>query len=537
MTKKLSLILSPLAISLTTASLLPQQNAQGSDAVASEASAIVEKAARKAALTPSRDVPSDAEISDAVEDELITDPGVPAARIDIETTDGIVELTGSVDNLLAKERAARVAQAIRGVRAVVNRVTVNDSLRPGDEIKQDVDAALVADPATEGFEIETGIDEDRLVTLTGVVESFAERELAERVAKSVRGVRGVTNMLVIRIPKERSDTEIEHDVEAKLRWHRFVDDALVIVDCVDGEVKLTGTVGSAFEKEEARAHAFVAGAKSVDVSGLEVARWARDDDLRGEKYVSKPDSALRDAIEDAMLYDPRVASFQIRTEVDNGVVTLRGTVGNLKARRAAEQDARNCVGVKKVENRIKVRPATAQTDVAVAENLEAALRRDPWTSDYDVAVTVKDGTAYLTGAVASYFEKARVDEVASRVTGVVQIENNLAVDSEAYRYDPFVDVTWSPGDYGWYTYYHPLVTLKSDEQILDDIRDELWWSPFVDLDDVEVSVDGGVATLTGTVDSLSESMSAAENAFEGGAVRVVNRLAIRGEGDEPADGQ
>jgi osmotically-inducible protein OsmY len=70
------------------------------------------------------------------------------------------------------------------------------------------------------------------------------------------------------------------------------------------------------------------------------------------------------------------------------------------------------------------------------------------------------------------------------------------------------------------------VTTRSDTEIWEDIRDELWWSPFVDDDEVDVRVDEGTATLTGTVDSMAECQAATENAYEGGAVHVVNKLQI-----------
>jgi osmotically-inducible protein OsmY len=54
----------------------------------------------------------------------------------------------------------------------------------------------------------------------------------------------------------------------------------------------------------------------------------------------------------------------------------------------------------------------------------------------------------------------------------------------------------------------------------------LFWSPFVDSDDVTVSVEAGVATLTGSVDSLGEYNAARENAFEGGAITVINKLEL-----------
>ena len=66
----------------------------------------------------------------------------------------------------------------------------------------------------------------------------------------------------------------------------------------------------------------------------------------------------------------------------------------------------------------------------------------------------------------------------------------------------------------------------SDAEIKEEINDELFWSPFVDADDVTVTVDQGTATLSGVVDSRSEYLSAEENAYEGGAVFVDNDLIV-----------
>ena len=93
----------------------------------------------------------------------------------------------------------------------------------------------------------------------------------------------------------------------------------------DGEVELTGTVGSAAEKRMAESDARVAGVISVDTSELSVAQWARDDKLRGEKYVVKSQDELRDAVDDALLYDPRVNAFNIDPDIVGSTV-VRGKV-------------------------------------------------------------------------------------------------------------------------------------------------------------------------------------------------------------------
>lgn len=55
------------------------------------------------------------------------------------------------------------------------------------------------------------------------------------------------------------------------------------------------------------------------------------------------------------------------------------------------------------------------------------------------------------------------------------------------------------------------------------------WSPFVDGDDITVSVKDGVVTLRGEVETYSEGQSAVDNAYEGGAKKVENDLDIHYE--------
>lgn len=55
---------------------------------------------------------------------------------------------------------------------------------------------------------------------------------------------------------------------------------------------------------------------------------------------------------------------------------------------------------------------------------------------------------------------------------------------------------------------------------------------YVDSADITVTVDRGVATLEGTVETRAEYLAARENAFKGGAVWVVNELSITGVGGD-----
>ncbi|MBD3402330.1 BON domain-containing protein [candidate division GN15 bacterium] len=468
----------------------------------------------------------DAEITLAVADALADDKGVSGYMIDVDVDNGIVTLSGTSDNILAKERAVDITETIKGVRAVVNDIQVVPSARTDNEIREDIETSLMLDPATESFELETEVN-DGIVTLTGVVESWQEKQLAASIAKRVEGVLDLKNRVTVDYTAERSTEEIKAEVERVLEWDALVDDALISVSVSEDVVSLSGTVGSAAEKTRAAADAWVIGVQEVRTDNLVVESWARDERFRKDKYVRKSDASVEEAVSEAMMYDPRVSSFEIDVSADDGVVTLEGTVDNLKAKRSAGMDARNTVGVWRVKNMIQVRPGTP-SDETIEERVENALLHNPHVNRHEIDATVVNGTVYLNGRVDTYFEKAEADDEASRVYGVVEVENNLEVTNTYDRltYDPYVDQDWYAYDYPWYQQRDAGMATRSDWEVASDIDDELFWSPFVDEADVNVTVEDGVATLTGTVDTWHERQAAAENAYEAGAVAVDNNLTV-----------
>lgn len=466
---------------------------------------------------------SEQDITNAVSDELMGDPAIGAHAVEVETDDGVVTLSGDVPHVLAKERAEDIASMVKGVEAIINRIDVRAPVRADTEIQEDIEDALLADAATESWEIVVDVDLGR-ATLTGSVDSWQEKQLAGTLAKSVQGVTGLQNDITVDYETDRMDREIEKEIEAALDWDAYIDDALISVSVEDSEVSLSGTVGSVAEKNRAFNKAWVAGVRSVDDDGLQIEWWARNEVLREDKYVARSEEEIRNAVNKAFLYDPRVPSATVDVEVDAGTVTLRGAVDNLKARRAAARDARNVVGVWSVRNQLMVR-ADNVSDARIERSVEDAIRRDPYLNRYDIVVSVTDGEVYLYGSVDSTFEKSTADTIASRQIGAVAVHNHLAVNTDTVsRYGPYSDEPYLY-DYDW---YEPETQRggKSDWELRRDIVDELFWSPFVDRADVDVEVEDGVATLRGTVDTWNERQAARENAFEAGAVGVDNNLTV-----------
>ena len=467
---------------------------------------------------------TDAEITNAVDDELTLDGPTPAMKIDVSTDEGIVTLTGEVNSILGKDRAEDIAATVKGVRGIINRISVVAAQRPDLEIQEDIEDALLADPATESWEIVASVN-DSVVTLTGNVDSYQEKQLAAKVAKGVRGVVEVNNNVTIDYDTERPDVDIEKEIQQILRWDPYVDDALITVSVDNGVVTLAGTVGSLAEKTRATNKAWVPAVTSVDASELEVRLWARDEELRKDKYVSKTDKQVEDAVQDAFLYDPRVNMFDIDVDASNGYVTLRGKVDNLQARRAAGTDARNVLGVWGVKNQLKVRPAAPPSDSRIDDNVADALQRDPFVDRYEITVSVADGHVYLHGDVDSTYEKTHAEDVASRQAGVTAVHNFLSVNiPEIAGYNPYTDESY-PGDYDWYA-PEETTPKATDWEIKQAIQDQIYWSPYVESEDVTVTVDNGVAELTGTVDTWAERQAAEENAWDGGAIDVNNKLSV-----------
>lgn len=471
------------------------------------------------ALAQDREL-ADQDIADAIENEFLFDRAIDLNQIDVNVVEGVAELTGTVRHVLAKDRATEIAERVKGVRSVSNRLEVVPSpTRSDSEVRSDVVQALLRDPATDAYEIGVAVA-GGIVTLTGNVESWSEKHLADTVAKGVKGVVDTRNEIDIEFAANRPDSEVKPEIENRLRWDVWVDDGLIDVAVHDGHVTLTGTVGSAAERRRAMSDAWVSGVRSVDVSGLEVEWWASDTELRRKKYAPRTDAEIERAVEDAALYDPRVASFNIEPDVQAGWITLRGTVDNLKAKRAAESVARNTVGVIGVTNRLKVRPVEQRSDVVVADEIEDALLANPTTDAYEILVSVNDGRATISGTVDSAYEKALAESVASGVKGVTEVRNLLVTPSDhtLERYP------WSWTD-SWVAL--PL----TDERIRDQIENEFFWSPYIDTDDISIEVENSVATLTGNVESWRAYRAATENAIEGGAQTVVNHLSVNPPGE------
>ena len=234
-----------------------------------------------------------------------------------------------------------------------------------------------------------------------------------------------------------------------------------------------------------------------------------------------------------MVLDPRVSAFSPDVTVDEGAVFLDGTVGNLKAKTSAEQDAKNIVSVWQVNNFLKVRPKEQPTDEEMVKQLKAALYWDPLMESSTVDVAVKNGVASLSGTVDESFQKLEAQDVASRIKGVLLVRNRLKAEPEAsfaYYATPYDSYAQWPY-YSELPYYQSEIlepqSYLSDEQIKRNIERAFFWSPFIDSDNIKVTVTGAVASLGGTVGTSIGWREVAKDAHKSGAAEVLNRVTVK----------
>ena len=338
------------------------------------------------------------------------------------------------------------------------------------------------------------------------------------------GVRRVNNEIQVESASHfRGAGDISGDIEQRLRWDARINDALVSVLVREGgRVTLSGTVGSLAEKRLAATLARVAGVREVDTSRLDVAAWARDEDTRLGAGSDVADAAIVDAITAALRLDPRIAAGAIDLSVTDGVVRLQGQVANLAASKAAEEVARNTRGTQLVRNLLQVEPVQFDDAEILRRMLSALTDAGVFTDDATV-FTVEEGRAHIVGDVMSVEQWQQIDRIVANTRGVRSVANELTIRGESPRIalNPYTEM--------------PRVLLSGDS-LNDDltgrglhaaVESQLFWSPFVDEDEVQIAVEERTVTLTGTVDSMRESSAAEVNAMQAGALVVKNQLEVR----------
>lgn len=146
--------------------------------------------------------------------------------------------------------------------------------------------------------------------------------------------------------------------------------------------------------------------------------------------MERTDADIQRDVVESLYWDTRVDAADIGVLVDEGRVTLIGTVPTYRARAAAREDALVIRDVVEVDNQLKVEVSARldrPTDAELRETVREVLRADPDLADVDTEVEVTDGTVRLRGSVPTFWERELARSVTATLPGVRGLANELVV--------------------------------------------------------------------------------------------------------------
>ena len=195
------------------------------------------------------------------------DPQITSKDIGGSVKNGVVTLYGFVSNYM-EEAAERAAKRVQGVRAVANDLQIKSLFtRTDPKIARDMVQDMANHILLPADKI-TATVKNGWITLEGTVDWQYQKKLAEDRAKTIRGVTGITNSIVL-TPRV-SATDIKTNIERALQRNARLDAHGLKVEADGSTVKLFGTVRSWAEKEEAENTAWSAPGVTDVVNQIEI---------------------------------------------------------------------------------------------------------------------------------------------------------------------------------------------------------------------------------------------------------------------------
>lgn len=193
-------------------------------------------------------------------------------------------------------------------------------------------------------------------------------------------------------------------------------------------------------------------------------------------------------VQDAIKWESLLNAAEIGVTVKDGVVTLKGIVESYPKKTEAKQAAKNVAGVKAAVEKIEIKFCSTvekRNNSEIAQEIVTALKWNWCVSNDKIKVTVENGWITLDGELKYNYQRDAAKESVKDLLGVTGVSNNITIKSTSEEKAEKVDIEF---------------TLRRNWAISDN--------------EINVSVSGYKATLSGTVDSWYQKDEAGRIAYK-----------------------
>lgn len=215
-------------------------------------------------------------------------------------------------------------------------------MKTDSQIQQDVMDQLKWEPYLNAAQIGVAV-KNGIVTLSGQVDTYSKKLIAENAAKKISGVKAIAEDIQIGVSPayNKTDAEIAEAVLNALKWHTAVQEEKIKVKVEDGYVRLEGEVEWNFQRKNAAAAIEnLPGVRSV-INLITV-----------KPKITASD--IQDKINEAFKRSATIDAGKITAEVIGSKAILRGKVRSFAEKEDAENAAWFAPGITAVESKIEI---------------------------------------------------------------------------------------------------------------------------------------------------------------------------------------